>query len=59
MGDFLNLFLANVPILYPLKTPENQIFSGVFKGYRMGTFARDGLSVDDKYIREVITTKMF
>ena len=22
----LNLFLANVPILYPLKTPENQRF---------------------------------
>ena len=25
-----NLFLANVPILYPVKTPENQSFSGVF-----------------------------
>ena len=26
----INLFLANVPILYPVKTPENQSFSGVF-----------------------------
>ena len=25
-------FLANIPILYPLKAPENQSFSGVFKG---------------------------
>ena len=25
---FLKLVLANVPILYPLKTPENQRFSG-------------------------------
>ena len=29
---FLNLFLVNVPILYSLKTPENQRFSGVFRG---------------------------
>ena len=36
----LNPFLANVPILYPLKTPENQKFSGVFRGYKMGTLAR-------------------
>ena len=34
--------LANVPILYPLKIPENLWFSGVFKGY-MGTLARNGL----------------
>ena len=40
----LNLFLANVPILYPLKTPENQRFSGVFRGYKMGTLTRNGLN---------------
>ena len=28
----INPFLANGPILYPLKTPEDQIFSGVFRG---------------------------
>ena len=40
---FLNPFLANVSILYPLKTPENLWFSGVFRGYKMGTLARNGL----------------
>ena len=39
----LNPFLANVPILYPLRTPENFWFSGVFRGYKMGTLARNGL----------------
>ena len=28
-----NLFLANVSVLYLLKTPENQRFCGVFRGY--------------------------
>ena len=36
----INPFLANVPILYPLKTPENL---GAFSGYKMGTLARNGL----------------
>ena len=35
---YFNLFLASVPILYPLKTP-----SGVFRGYKMGTLTRNGL----------------
>ena len=31
-GDFnINPFQANVPILYLLKTPENQRFSAVFQ----------------------------
>ena len=30
----LNPFLTNVPILYPLKIPENLWFSGVFRGYK-------------------------
>ena len=38
-----NAFLVNVPILHPLKTPENLRFSGVFRGYEMGTLARNGL----------------
>ena len=33
---YFNPFLANVPILYPLKTPENH-------RYKMGTLARNGL----------------
>ena len=31
-----NRFLTNVPILYPW-------FSGVFKGYKLGTLAKNGL----------------
>ena len=38
----LNPFLPNVPILHPLKTPENLSFSGVFRGYKIGTLARNG-----------------
>ena len=39
----INLFLVNIPILYPLKTLENRWFSGVFRGYKMETLARNGL----------------
>ena len=41
--SFINPVGANVSILYPLKTPENQRFSGIFRGYKMGTLARNGL----------------
>ena len=34
---------ANVPILYPLKTPGNQRLSCVFWGYRRETLARNVL----------------
>ena len=40
----INLFLVNVPILYPLKTPENLRFSGVFRKYKMETSTRNGLN---------------
>ena len=40
----LNLFLINVFNLYPMKTPEKRRFSGVFRGYKMGALARNGLS---------------
>ena len=39
----INPSQANVPILYPLKTPENLCFSGIFRGYKMGTLTRNGL----------------
>ena len=35
-------FMANIAILYPLKTPENQRFSGVFRRYKMGKLAKMG-----------------
>ena len=35
-----NQFRANVSIFYLLKTPENERFSGVFRRYKIGTFAK-------------------
>ena len=41
--SLLNQFLANLPILCPLKTPESQRFSRVFRieWYRMETLSRN------------------
>lgn len=44
-----NHFLADVSFLYPLKIPIKQRFSSVFRGYQMGTVARNPLS-ETKYI---------
>ena len=33
-----------ISILYPLKTPENLWFSGIFRGYKIGILARNGLN---------------
>ena len=38
----INPFLANVPLLYPLKTSENLRFSDVSRGYRSGTLVKNG-----------------
>ena len=40
----LNLLMAKVLILYPLKISKNQKFSGVFRRYEMGILARDELN---------------
>ena len=40
----INAFQANVPILCSLKTPKNQSFSGVFRGYEMRALGLDGLN---------------
>ena len=40
---YLNPFLANVPVLYPLKTTANLLFSGVFRRYKIRPLARNGL----------------
>ena len=48
----INPFQANVPILYPLKTPENQRLSGVFRGYKIETLARNGLK---KILNKLLT----
>ena len=47
MKNTFNPFLANVPILCPLKIPENLpenfCFSGIFRGYEMGALDRNWL----------------
>ena len=40
-----NQFLANYPISYPLKTPENQSISSVFREYKIVALVRDELKV--------------
>ena len=42
--EMFNQILANFPILYPLKTLENQRFSGVFREYKMETLTKNGLN---------------
>ena len=39
----VNPFLANIPIFYHLKTSEKFRFSGVFRGYKKGALAQNGL----------------
>ena len=41
---WINLFSTNVPLLYPLKISENRSFSNVFREYRCGTLAENGLT---------------
>ena len=47
----IDVFVDNVPILCPLKTP---LFSDVFRGYKMETLPINGLSnlLDFRFIRE-------
>ena len=45
----INPFLANVSVLYVLRIPESEMFSDVFRGYRMGKLARNGLMINYKY----------
>ena len=40
-ANFIKPFLAIILILCPLKTPEASRFPGIFKGYKMGTLARN------------------
>ena len=54
-----NPLLANVSILYPLKIPENQRFFGVFRGYEMETFARNGLKQHHKHQGEYAKKQTF
>ena len=48
--QFFNTFLGNVPILHPLKTLENQRFSGVSRGYKMKPLSRNGKNNTCKWL---------
>ena len=50
VSQSINPFLANIPISYPLKTPENLWLSGVFRGNKMGTLSRNGLRWSISYL---------
>ena len=39
----INPFPTNVPLLYPLRTSKNLRFSDIFRGYKSGTLAENGL----------------
>ena len=42
MKHRVNPFLVNIPILCPMNSPENQRFSGEFRGHKMGILVRNG-----------------
>ena len=48
--SFINPYLANIPILYPLKTFGFLVFSG---GYKMGTLARNRFKKSGKSKLEI------
>ena len=45
VNRFLNPFQANVPFLYPLENVRKPWVSDVFRGYRKGTLAWNGLNL--------------
>ena len=45
-----NPSLANVPISYPLETPEDLCYSVVFRGYKMRTSATNNIKVYLKWL---------
>ena len=44
------LFLVNIPVLYPLKTLGNILFSCVCMRCKMGTLARNGLGSAGRHV---------
>ena len=48
-------FHANVPLLSPLKTSDNQRFSDIFKGYKNETVEWNGLvSAKSQYFENIL-----
>ena len=48
--------MLTVPIFDPMKKLKNHWFVGVFRGYKMGTLARNGLNV---WMRDDYLTYLF
>ena len=46
--------MANVPILCPLKTPENLWSCEVLRGYKTATLARDQLTLSNKNLFQAV-----
>ena len=44
LAQIFSLFLTDVPISYPLRTPENIWFFGVFREYIMAALTKNGLN---------------
>ena len=57
--EWVKLFLAKLPILYPMKPPETLWFSGIFRGYKIETLARNGLKIYGDPICPRILIKYF
>ena len=49
-------FLVNVPTLYPLKTPENQVYK---RGYKMGNFTRNGSKFSIRILSQQENSQFF
>ena len=52
-SNMIDSFLASVPTLYAPKIPESQRFSRVFRGDKMGTLARNGLTTSNHLERDI------
>ena len=47
----VNTFVVNIPILCPMKTPENQSFSGIFRvGFLVFSGGKNG-NICQKWVR--------
>ena len=52
-SNMVNPFLAIVPTLYATKIPESQMFSHVFRGDKIRTLVRNGLTTSSYLERDI------
>ena len=53
LDDYVNLYLGNIPVSYPLKTLKNIWFSGVLRGSKMGALAKNRLNKSQNFARNL------